>query len=158
MFRILVRFIIRYILMLLILVRFIRVLTSNIEGMVMRKLGELIYTKEGITSEAVAKAEYHLPKIIAPDNVKAGESFKVRITVGPHPNTPEHYIRRIELYFSEEGRSFNPILIAYVDLVPLYSEPDVEFTVKLGKSGTLHAVEYCTLHGLWETTKDVIVK
>ncbi len=144
--------------MLIILVRFIRVLTYNIGGMSMGKLGELIYTKESITSEVIAKAEYHLPKIVAPDNVKVNESFKVRVTVGPHPNTPEHYIRRIELYFSEEGRAFNPILIAYVDLTPLNSEPDIEFTVRLSKSGTLHAVEYCTLHGLWETTKTIVVK
>lgn len=122
----------------------------------MKKLGELIYTAEGSYDTAVlSKAEYHLPKIVIPEQIKVGETFKVKITVGPHPNTTEHHIKRIELYFNEEGRVFNPILLAYVDLTPIYSQPEVEFTIKLSKSGSLHAVEYCTLHGLWETTKEV---
>lgn len=124
----------------------------------MKKLGELIYTTERPYDTVVlSKAEYHLPKIVIPEQIKAGEPFKVKITVGPHPNTNEHYIKRIELYFNEEGRTFNPILLAYVDLTPIYSQPEVEFTIKLSKNGSLHAVEYCTLHGLWETTKEVKV-
>ncbi|MEM0361148.1 MAG: class II SORL domain-containing protein [Sulfolobales archaeon] len=124
----------------------------------MKKLGELIYTTEGSYDAVVlSKAEYHLPKIVIPEQIKAGEPFKVKITVGPHPNTTEHYIKRIELYFNEEGRAFNPILLAYIDLTPIYSQPEVEFTIKLSRSGSLHAVEYCTLHGLWETTKEVKV-
>ncbi|MEM4905839.1 MAG: class II SORL domain-containing protein [Sulfolobales archaeon] len=124
----------------------------------MKKLGELIYTtEESYDAVVLSKAEYHLPKIVIPEQIKAGEPFKVKITVGPHPNTTEHYIKRIELYFNEEGRAFNPILLAYIDLTPIYSQPEVEFTIKLSRSGSLHAVEYCTLHGLWETTKEVKV-
>ncbi|MEM0453259.1 MAG: class II SORL domain-containing protein [Sulfolobales archaeon] len=124
----------------------------------MEKLGELIYTPESITASIASKAEYHLPKIVMPDIIKAGTYFKVKIEVGPHPNTTEHYIRRIELYFSENGRAFNPILIASADLTPLYAQPEVEFTLKLDKDGILHAVEYCTLHGLWEATQKVVLR
>ncbi len=121
----------------------------------MKKLSELIYTSKSTDVGAISKAEYHLPKIIVPEEVKVGEPFKVKVVVGPHPNTSEHYIKRIELYFSEDGRAFNPILLAYVDLTPIYSQPEVEFTIKLSKNGVLHVVEYCTLHGLWEETKEV---
>ncbi len=123
----------------------------------MKKLGELIYTPESTDVGAISKAEYHLPKIVIPDEIKGGEQFKVKVIVGPHPNTPEHYIKRIELYFTEDGRAFNPILIASADLTPVYSQPEVEFAIRLSKSGVLHAVEYCTLHGLWESTKKVMV-
>ncbi|MEM4691029.1 MAG: class II SORL domain-containing protein, partial [Desulfurococcaceae archaeon] len=89
--------------------------------------------------------------------VKKNEVFKVKVSVGPHPNTIEHSIRWIELYFEEEGRSFNPILIARFDFTPIYSEPTVEVYIKLNKSGRLIALEYCNLHGLWEAYKEVKV-
>lgn len=38
--------------------------------------------------------------------------------IGPHPNTLGHSIRRVELYFYDEGRKFNPILLATVSLTP----------------------------------------
>jgi len=42
------------------------------------------------------KAEKHVPVIVAPGSVKAGEKFVVEVSVGkeiPHPNTTEHHIR-----------------------------------------------------------------
>lgn len=123
----------------------------------MRSLSELIYTSEKLSPEVKPKGEYHLPRIEAPDVVKAGEAIKVRVIVGPHPNTLEHYIKRVEVYFSEDGRPFNPVLIASADLTPQYSEPDLTFTIKLSKSGVLHITEYCTLHGIWEAKKEIKV-
>jgi superoxide reductase len=54
----------------------------------------------------------HTPKIEVPDKVKPGEAIRVKVTVGPHPNTMEHSIRWIQVYFVEEGRAFNPINVA----------------------------------------------
>ncbi len=121
------------------------------------KFGDLIYTPEGASGEAISKVETHTPKINAPDKVKAGEPFTVEISVGPHPNTVQHSIRYIEVFFKEDGRVFNPITIAKIELTPEYAEPNVTLTLKLRKSGILYAVEYCNLHGLWEARKKIEV-
>ena len=124
----------------------------------MSSLGDLIYTPEKASGEAIAKVESHTPKIQAPEKVKANEPFEVKIEVGPHPNTVEHSIRRIEVYFQEDGRAFNPVLVASVELTPVYSEPKLTLTLKVSKSGVIHAIEYCNLHGLWEAKKKVAVE
>ena len=53
------------------------------------------------------KKEKHVPVIECPDKVKSGEIFWLKITVGKeiaHPNTTEHHIRWISVYFHPEGR------------------------------------------------------
>jgi superoxide reductase len=124
----------------------------------MTRLGDLIYSPERASGEAISKAESHTPKIEAPDRVKAGEPFKIKISVGPHPNTVEHSIRWIEVYFEEDGRAFNPVMIARYAPTPGIAEPSIEFTVKLEKSGTIHVLAYCNLHGLWENSKRITVE
>jgi superoxide reductase len=124
----------------------------------MKKFGDLIYTPETAKGEAITKAESHTPKIEAPEKVKAGEPFEVSISVGPHPNKVDHSIRRIEVYFSEEGRNFNPILLASVDLAPEYAEPKLRLTLNLKRSGTLYVLGYCNLHGLWEARKEIKIE
>lgn len=121
------------------------------------KLGNLIYTPETASGEAISKVETHTPRIEAPDTVKAGEPFYVKVSVGPHPNTVQHSIRWVEVYFKEEGRPFNPVMLARVVFEPEYSEPEVTLKVTLKKSGVIYAVEYCNLHGLWEGRKEVKV-
>lgn len=123
----------------------------------MKKFGDLIYTSEYAPGEAATKSETHTPKIEAPDQVKAGEAFKVTIRVGPHPNTVQHSIRWIEVYIEEEGRAFNPIHVATIDLAPEYAEPDIVLTLRLKKNSTLYVLEYCNLHGVWEARKQVRV-
>ena len=57
------------------------------------KLGDLIQSGD-------FKGEKHVPVIEAPAKVKAGEPFKVIVSVGkeiPHPNKPEHFISWIQL-------------------------------------------------------------
>ena len=52
------------------------------------KLGDLIQSGD-------FKGEKHVPVIESPAKVKAGEAFKVCLSVGkeiPHPNKPEHHI------------------------------------------------------------------
>lgn len=124
----------------------------------MKPFGNLIYAQETASGEAISKVESHTPKIESPKTVKADQSFDVRVTVGPHPNTVEHSIRRIEVYFYEEGRPFNPILLTTMNLTPIYTEPDVKLTLKAKKNGTFYALEYCNLHGLWESRKEIKVE
>ena len=124
----------------------------------MAKLGELIYTYDGAAGEALGKRESHTPKIECPDTVKAGEVFDLKVTVGPHPTTLEHSIRWVELYFYEEGKAFNPVLIGKYEFAPGLAEACAALRLKLPKRGALHALGYCNLHGLWEGRKDIAVE
>jgi len=65
-------------------------------------LGERIQTADW-------KKEKHVPVIECPDQVKAGEVFEVKVGLGKeiaHPNTTEHHISWISLYFQPEGGKF----------------------------------------------------
>jgi len=124
----------------------------------MRSFGETIYSPEKAFGEAVSKVETHTPKIEAPEKVKANEVFELKIKVGPHPNTIQHSIRYIEVYFYEKERKFNPIHIATLTLTPEYAESDVTLKLKLRRSGVIYVIEYCNLHGLWESRKEIKVE
>jgi superoxide reductase len=118
------------------------------------------------------KVEKHVPVIEAPDSVKAGERFTVHVSVGKeiaHPNTTEHHIRWIKLYFKPEGGKFACELgvfefSAHGESVegpnkgPAYSDPAALAAVKLNAPGTLLASAYCNIHGLWESSKTIIVE
>ena len=124
----------------------------------MSSLGEIIYSAEKrLPEEIAAKAESHAPRIESPDVVKPDEEFTVKIVVGPHPSTEEHSIRWIDVYFSEEDRTFNPIHIARVELGPGYAQPEITLRLRLRKSGTIYAIAYCNKHGLWESRKGIRV-
>lgn len=125
-----------------------------------------------IVQSADWKAEKHVPVIDAPASVKAGEKFVAEVTVGKeiaHPNTTEHHIRWIKLLFKPDGGKFAYDVGAYEFTAhgesvdgpnkgPAYSEPSVKATLKLGASGTLLAVSYCNIHGLWESAKEIKVE
>lgn len=109
------------------------------------------------------KSEKHVPAITAPDAVKPGEPFEVEVAVGkeiPHPNTLEHHIAWAALYFTDEGSQI-PVEIARAEFrshgLETFSDPVLKATVKLSKAGTLHAVAYCNIHGLWESERKVSV-
>lgn len=115
------------------------------------------------------KTEKHVPVIECPDKVKPGEWTKVTVTIGkdiPHPNTTEHHIRWIRVYYVPEGEKFaidlgNFEFNAHGESVkganqgPAYTHSAAAFYFKTVAKGTLHAVSYCNIHGLWESTKKV---
>lgn len=125
-----------------------------------------------IVQSADWKAEKHVPVIDAPESVKAGEKVTVEVTVGKeiaHPNTTEHHIRWIKLLFKPDGGKFAYDVGSYEFTAhgesvegpnkgPVYSEPSVKATFKLGASGTIVAVSYCNIHGLWENAKAIKVE
>ena len=101
------------------------------------------------------KAEKHVPVIDAPDSGKKGEDIEVSVTVGKeiaHPNTVEHHINWIELYFKPEGEKF-AIEIGRFGFaahgVSIFTQPLITVKVKAEKSGTFFASSYCNIHGLW---------
>jgi superoxide reductase len=122
-----------------------------------KDLGAVIYTYDMAAGEALGKRESHTPKIEAPEKAKADEAIMVKVSVGPHPNTVEHSIRWLEIFFYEEGRAFNPITLGKVSFNAPTTDPEVVFKVKLSKSGVIHALEYCNLHGLWSGKKEIMI-
>ena len=118
------------------------------------------------------KTEKHVPVIEAPDKVKAGERFTIKACVGleiAHPNTTEHHIRWIKLYFKPEDGKFVYDLgefsfAAHGEAVegankgPVFTDPFASVSAKLTASGTIIAVAYCNIHGLWESAKAIAVE
>jgi superoxide reductase len=116
------------------------------------------------------KNEKHVPVIEAPENVGADEAVEITVSVGaevPHPNTAEHHIRWIKLLFQPtEGFTFELADIQFTihgeglkgaQAGPCYTEPYAKVKVRLKESGTLIALSYCNIHGLWESAKAITV-
>lgn len=126
----------------------------------------------GLYQTADWKTEKHVPVIECPDAVNAGEVFDVTISLGKevaHPNTTEHHIEWIQLYFKPDGDKFcyevgNFEFMAHGATVQgpntgsVYTHHRVTAALKLDKPGTLHATSLCNIHGLWEYSKPVSVK
>lgn len=95
----------------------------------------------------------HTPKIVAPDSVKRGEWFQVTVSVGAggeHPSLGEHSVRYIAIYI-------NSAEIARAYLHPVFSAPQVTFTVALDEGGSLRALAEPTHSAAWEASKKITV-
>lgn len=126
------------------------------------KLGDRI-------QQADWKKEKHVPVIECPDTVPADEPFEVHVSVGKeiaHPNTTEHHIRWIALVFQPEGGKFSYDVgridfnahgesVAGPNQGPVYTSHSGSVSLKVSEPGTLHALSYCNIHGLWESSKDI---
>jgi superoxide reductase len=126
----------------------------------MKQFGELFQTSDW-------KTEKHVPVIDCAETVKAGDLFIATITVGKevaHPNTTEHHIRWISVYFQPEGEKF-PYQVGHFEFSahgeavegpnkgPVYTNHEVAVTLKITKPGTLYATSLCNIHGLWRSEK-----
>ena len=121
--------------------------------------------------EADWKKEKHVPVIDCPDSLKADEWVDVKVSLGKavdHPNTTEHHIRWVKAFFSPDDEKFTYDLgkfefsahgesTAGANEGPVYTHHEATFAFKTSKPGTLHAVSYCNIHGLWESSKKVSV-
>lgn len=131
----------------------------------MKPLGELFQTADW-------KIEKHVPVIECPDEVKAGEMFPVKATLGKqvaHPNTTEHHIRWISIYFHPEGDKF-PYEVGHFEFNahgesvdgpntgPVYTNHEVTVSMKVSKPGAVYATALCNIHGLWKSEKDIRLK
>ncbi|CAH2214109.1 class II SORL domain-containing protein [Tepidibacter aestuarii] len=111
------------------------------------------------------KGEKHVPVIHLPENIEKDKEFDLRVSVGDeikHPNTLDHHIGWIKVFFKGENDKF-PVEIANFNFSAHgesnnSTEPVGITSVKLGKSGTIHALSYCNIHGLWENSKCIEVK
>lgn len=114
------------------------------------------------------KAEKHAPLIEAPDEVAAGQTFTVTAHLGAaiaHPNTPQHHIAWMSLYFLPEGAT-QAIQLAHADFTahaatlsdqpgPALTQPRMTADIQLSRPGTLQALAYCNLHGLWQSARSI---
>lgn len=118
----------------------------------MKKITETIQTADW-------KKEKHVP-VIHVEN-KDGELL-VTAQVGEeieHPNTLEHHIAWIKLFFQAEGAKF-PVEIGSYQFSAhgeeeLFSKPYVAAKLKTDKKGTIYALSYCNIHGLWENSEEI---
>ena len=128
----------------------------------MKPFGELFQTADW-------KTEKHIPVIECPDRVKAGELFAVKVSLGKeiaHPNTTEHHIRWISVYFHPEGEKF-PCQIGHFeftahgdsvqgpDTSSVYTHHEASTSIKTGKPGVIYATALCNIHGLWRSEKEI---
>jgi superoxide reductase len=128
----------------------------------MKPFGELYQTADW-------KTEKHVPVIECPEKVKAGELFSVKATIGKevaHPNTTEHHIRWISLYFLPEGAKF-PYEVGHFEFNahgesaegpnkgPVYTNHEATASLKISKPGTIYATSLCNIHGLWKSEKEI---
>jgi superoxide reductase len=131
----------------------------------LKKIGEVV-------QEADWKMEKHVPVIECADTVKANDLFEVKVTVGrevAHPNTTEHHISWMSVFFLPDGEKF-PYQVARCELgahgasaqgpnmSTVYTHHAVTGWMKTGKAGTLIAVSMCNIHGLWQSSKEVKLK
>ena len=108
------------------------------------------------------KKEKHAPVIECPDVAQAGEVFEVQVSVGKeiaHPNTAEHHINWITLYFQPDGNKF-PYQVGHFEFSAhgegdVFTSPVATVSLKIAKPGTLHALSFCNIHGLWESSKEI---
>ena len=118
------------------------------------------------------KTEKHVPVIESPDKINKGQVFKIDVSVGKqvaHPNTTEHHIKFIELYFLATGEKF-PYQLARFEFnahgesvqgpntSTIFSEPKAASVFKTEKSGVIMAIAYCNIHGLWKSEKEIKVE
>jgi len=117
------------------------------------------------------KKEKHVSVIETPEKVKRGEFFDVSVSVGreiPHPNTTEHHIKWIEVYFLADGNKF-PYQIGKLEFTThgesgqgpntgtVYTDSQGTVRFKTDKPGTILACSYCNIHGLWQSAKEIKV-
>ena len=102
------------------------------------------------------KSEKHVPVIHVE---KADGQLKIKAMVGEeieHPNTLEHHIAWIKVFFKPEGEKF-PIEVGSYEFSAhgegeVFTVPCVEAAVKTDKGGEVYALSYCNIHGLWENS------
>ncbi len=115
------------------------------------------------------KQEKHVPVIEIPDTITKGENINLKVSIGkeiPHPNTTEHHIEWIDLYFYPNGEKF-PYRIGRIEFTShgasvngpntstVYTHPEGNIVFKTDKPGKIIVFSYCNIHGLWTNEKEL---
>ena len=128
----------------------------------MKRIGDLV-------QEADWKAEKHVPVIECADAAKADELFEVKISIGKeiaHPNTTEHHISWMSLFFHLNDEKF-PYQIGRYEFnahgasvqgpntSSVITHHAATVWMKTSKPGTIIAISMCNIHGLWQSSKEI---
>ena len=118
------------------------------------------------------KSEKHVPVIECPQAVAKDQFFQVKVTLGKevaHPNTTEHHIAWIALYFQPASEKFTHE-VGHCKLSshgesakganqgPAHTHHEVVMTLKVQEAGQLFALAYCNIHGLWQGSQELKLK
>lgn len=111
------------------------------------------------------KGEKHVPVIHAPAAIKKGEEVEVKVVIGEeisHPNTFDHHIVWVKVYFLAAGSKF-PVEVGNFDFSAhgengIFTPPNVQTIFTTEKSGTIFATSYCNIHGIWENSQELKVE
>jgi superoxide reductase len=115
--------------------------------------------------------EKHVPAIECATNAKAGDWIPVKVTLGKaqaHPNTTEHHIRWVKCFFAPDGDKFSYEIGRFEfnahgesargpNEGPVHTHHEVGFSFKAQQSGTIQALSFCNIHGLWENTERITI-
>jgi len=120
------------------------------------------------TQDADWRNGSHMPVIECPEAVTAGQMFEVKAGLDKamaHPNTREHQIRWITLFFHPEGANFvadvgHFELNGYSESAKggnrgLYDQHGVTAWMTIDEPGTLYALAFCSIHALWKSSKAI---
>ena len=106
------------------------------------------------------KNEKHVPEL---EYKELGEGkYEVTAFVGKeiaHPNNLEHHISWIKVFFVPQGAKL-PVEVANYNFSAhgegeILTTPKAIGEFKSDKKGTLFALSYCNIHGLWENSLEI---
>jgi superoxide reductase len=118
------------------------------------------------------KTEKHVPVIDCPETVAADEIFEVSASLGKeiaHPNTTEHHIRWISLFFKPQGDKF-AYQVGHFEFSahgesaagpnegPVHTHHRITASLKINKPGVLQSLALCNIHGLWQSEREIGIK
>jgi len=130
----------------------------------MNRLGPLFQTEDW-------RKEKHIPVIDCPEKVEGGKPFPISVTIGKeihHPNTTQHHIKWVQVFYKPENDKFS-YQIAHCDFAahgesvegadkgPVITDHTVSVVVSVKCRGRIYALSLCSIHGLWESGKDLQV-
>lgn len=115
------------------------------------------------------KTEKHIPVIECAETVAADDIFEVDVSLGKevgHPNTTEHHIRCIQLFFkSERDKSIyqkghseftaHGEAVAGANEGSAYTHHAATVFLKINNPGTLFDSALCNIHGLRENSQEI---
>ena len=131
----------------------------------MVKINDLVKTADW-------KLEKHVPVIDCSDTVVSNKIFEVKVAIGKeiaHPNTSEHHISWISLYFQPDGEktayqvghyefTAHGASVQGPNTSAVYAHHGLSTWIKINKPGILFAVSLCNIHGLWQSSKEISLK
>ena len=115
------------------------------------------------------KQEKHVPVIEVPESFLKGEKIDLKICIGkeiPHPNTTDHHIEWLDVYFHPTGENFPYHLGKFdfsahgsstngPDTSTIYTHPQTNLVFSTEKPGKIIVFSYCNIHGLWMNEKQI---